>query len=633
MMKKQLMLADIIDRDTLQQLQDNITKAADISAILLDSEGEYITKLGNTKGICSLIEDTHEPDGACRNYHRQLWRMARETRKPASMTCPISGIAGASVPIFLDDTFLGAWVIGRVRFQDQPAEIFAETAHKAGIDKAKAWEAVEETPVIHRSEFDIIVNFMSIVTDEIVKLTMSNMEIIEKNEQLSILSAKLNQMAYFDKTLQIPNAERMHQDMKAGGLHEALVAVAFADLHRINNLFGRACGDALLGAARDFLLEMDIPDSTVYRGQVSNLCVLFGGTGGDPDLPRRTAEKIYNRCKKAWEVSIGERRQHIFATAHVCVFPLHGYHENLTSYLSSAMEHGIEIARGTNGVVVYDDEARERFHAGLQLELSLKNAVGNGMRGFSLAYQPIVDTRAAIWKGIEALCRWNSPEFGNVPPSVFIPMLEANGLIGAVGQWVLEQSVMQVKAWGLDAVEGFLLEVNLSPIQLTTPHLDRIIIELLETHSYPPGKLGLEVTESSELNFSKHTMEAIVRLSEIGVVIVLDDFGTGYSSFNSLHKLPVKILKTDRTFITGMESDDHKRKLLCAMVSLAHGSGMRFVAEGVESYSQAQFLLTQGADFFQGYFFSRPLTAAQLAEKLDNFHYPVEQLVSMRYPK
>lgn len=448
-----------------------------------------------------------------------------------------------------------------------------------------------------------------------------------------MLKNELYKLTFFDRSLQIPNYEHMEQDLKGSRSHEYLVAVTLDDLRKINNIFGTACGDALLRAVRDYILEMEIPNGTLYRGRLNDFGVLLKNTGRNGDIPCRVAEEIHDRCKNAWEISIEERRQKIFTSARVCVLPLDSYHEHFFSYLYSALEQSLDIARRTESVVVYDDETRERFDAGLKLELNLKNDVRENMRGFYVIYQPIVDMRFAIWKGVEALCRWDSAEFGSVPPSVFIPVAEANGLIGAIGLWVLEQSVIQIKRCGLDRNEGFLLEVNLSPVQLTTPNLDQIIIDLLRKHDYPPQKLGLEVTESSELNFSKHTMKVIERLSELGVVIILDDFGTGYSSFNSMHKLPAKVLKTDKTFITGMESDNQLKKLFCIMISLAHDSDMKLVAEGVESSMQVQFLLKQGADFFQGYFFSHPLTAEQLEEKLDNFNTPLGSLAAMGCPK
>lgn len=440
---------------------------------------------------------------------------------------------------------------------------------------------------------------------------------------------ELNREVFFDRELHIPNHVQMERDMAAERSRECLVAVDIENLRRINNNYGRECGSALLRAVRDYILEMRIPDSVLYRGELSHFCILFNKAKTDMDFPRQTAKKIHERCKEAWEIYVNGRQQNIFASANVCVLPARGYSgagqskadKRAGSFegLYGAMEHSLDIASKAGNVVLYDDNSREAFDNSLKLEFSLKNAVRDNMRGFHVVYQPIIDAGAGVWRGLEGLCRWDSPEFGHVLPAVFIPAAEACGLINTIDLWVLEQAVTRIKALGLDRIGSFLLEVNLSPFQFGISDLDQSIMELLRKYDYPPEKLGLEVTESCELNFSKAAMSAIGRLNELGVVIILDDFGTGYSTFNTLHKLPVKLLKTDRTFIAGMESDSHLRKLVSVIVSLAHCSDIKLVAEGVESDTQAQILKQQGADFFQGYFFSRPLTSGQLAKKLDNF--------------
>lgn len=616
------MLVDIIVRETLQQLQDSIAKAVNISTIILDDAGIPIANIDNISKFCKLMGDNYNPGGNCRKIQTELCHIARETRQTASMTCPFTGLTGVAVPIFLEDTFLGAWIIGQIRFHGETLPSFRETAHEAGLNSAEARSLLENIPVFSRSEFAAIVDFIATATGEIIKLASGNIEIKK-------MESELYNLAFFDQNLQIPNGERMEQDIKERRAYETLIAITLTDLRKINNHFGRDCGDALLLAVRDFIIKMSIPNSTLYRGKLSDFCLLFKRTDGDNDIPLKIAEIIHERCQKSWEVLIGEQPQNIFTYANICVLPLSSYHEHFFSHLYGALEHSMDIARKTDSVVIYDDSVREGFQTGLKLELSLKHAVRDNMRGFYVVYQPIVDVVASKWKGVESLCRWDSPEFGPISPGVFIPVAEANGLIGTIGLWVMEQSIMQIKTWGLEQIDKFILEVNLSSLQLANPNLAQKIMDLLKKYDYPPEKLGLEITESSQLNLSGHTMEAIEKLSELGVVIILDDFGTGYSSFNSLHKLPVQMIKTDRTFISGMETDGYLRNLLCIMVSLAHGSDMKFVAEGVESNLQVHYLLKQGADFFQGYFFSHPLTVEQLEDKLDNFSHHLHNLVSI----
>lgn len=753
-------LTDIIEVSILQSLQDSISEAANISAVILDSTGDFITEVSNARRICALGGDACNDAGLCRITQRELLRMAEATRQPSYLDCPISGMTGVSVPIFLGELFLGAWIISPVWFSGDDPCTFVQALHRLGVSSDVARQMLVEVPVINRSGFQMIVSFVSIVTGEVVKLASSNMEIMEKNRRLMELAAGMEHsmdalrafadtpglciylsdfytgeilmcnsvyadyfhktpeemigtrcyenlgktqrcpscrnhnlvgendairspctwehyyeqlgasfqttsqvvrwmdgrlvnllvsmditerkkmeddlcnLAYFDKILHIKNADRMEADMKED-TYEYLVLVRLADLKRINHAFGRKCGDALLLAARDYILNLGISCETLYRGIIGDFCLLFKHAGKDAILPQIMAEQFHARCKRVWEITMTGQRHNLYTDVDICVLPLqpNHQHEHFFAYLSNVTAHSLNIAHETGSVVLFDEDMKKRFHDSLRLENGLINAVRNNMEGFSVVFQPIIDMGSAMWRGLEALCRWSSPEFGVVPPGVFIPVAESGGLINDIGLWVLEQAIIRVKEWGLDRIDGFVLEVNLSPVQLTVPRFDRIIVNLLEKYGYPPEKLGLEITESNKLNFSSHTLDAIVRLSELGVIIVLDDFGTGYSSFNSLHKLPVSVLKTDRTFITGIENDKHLRNLLRLMVTLAHSTDMKFVAEGVENDQQVQFLLRQGTDLYQGYFFSRPLNSRQLEEKLDNFYVPVEQLLALGYTK
>lgn len=183
---KKLKLADILAPESLQKLQDSISTAANISTVILDSSGSPVTEISNSRGICRMTGDAHRPDGGvCRRTRKKLCGMAHRTRTTASMICPLSGMIGASVPIFLDDTFLGAWIIGQLRFHGDSLEAFEEAARKAGIDSVTAQKLLEDIPVLSRSRFDTIVEFMSIMTGEIVKLAANNLEMTRKNEQFS----------------------------------------------------------------------------------------------------------------------------------------------------------------------------------------------------------------------------------------------------------------------------------------------------------------------------------------------------------------------------------------------------------------------------------------------------------------
>jgi len=446
------------------------------------------------------------------------------------------------------------------------------------------------------------------------------------------LEKDLNFLAFYDRTLQIPNSLCLEHDLLLNLPHKYLVVLDIQGLKKINYAYGRDCGNTLLKAFRDYILEMNIPDSTLYRLEISIFGILLKETSSVTSA-RQIAEKLHDRFKRVWTLDIGELSQNFFVSANICVVPADKNNEISFNNLYSIVKYTLVVSRKIGGIAIYDKELHKKLSKKIKLELSLEKAVRNNMEGFYVVYQPIVESGIALWSGIEVLCRWDSPEFGSVSPEEFISAAESCGLIRTISLWILEQSIMQTKNWELDLVDRFLLEINLSPTLLVSPDLDQIILEMLKKYQYPFKKLCLEVTESSELNFSSNTMEAIERLYDAGVIIALDDFGTGYSSFNSLHKLPVHLLKTDRSFIADIESDNYLQQLFYVMVELAHISNMKIIVEGVETEIQSQILLDQGADYFQGYFFSPPLPCTKMEQELHNFHISSEILVPLSYVK
>ena len=197
-------------------------------------------------------------------------------------------------------------------------------------------------------------------------------------------------------------------------------------------------------------------------------------------------------------------------------------------------------------IVTYNEEIDTKCKERTELQQKLINCTKKDMQGFEVHYQPIVDPATRGWHGVEALCRWNCPEYGWVSPVVFIPEAERSGLIGIIGDWVLETAVRTCKQWNLDEHEEFVLDVNVSPMQIVDDHMVIRVLEILDQYGYSGKKLSLEITESAEFNFNNHSLNAIKRLSNAGVSVALDDFGTGYSSFNNLKKLPASILKTQK---------------------------------------------------------------------------------------
>jgi diguanylate cyclase (GGDEF)-like protein len=252
----------------------------------------------------------------------------------------------------------------------------------------------------------------------------------------------------------------------------------------------------------------------------------------------------------------------------------------------------------------------------LQVETDLRRAVEH--EEFFLEYQPIVSLADGRINGVEALVRWRHGERGIIPPDDFIPVAEETGLIVPLGRWVLKEACRQVCAWQeqTDAATHLKLSVNLSVREFAQPDLVRAVAGALAEAGLSPTRLQLEITESAIMGQAHPALSTIAELREVGVAIHLDDFGTGYSSLSYLHRLPLDAVKIDRAFINAIESEQRPRHVVQAILSLVGAIGLDVIAEGVSTAPQLAMLREMGCTFGQGFFFSRPCSAAKLEEML-----------------
>jgi len=230
-----------------------------------------------------------------------------------------------------------------------------------------------------------------------------------------------------------------------------------------------------------------------------------------------------------------------------------------------------------------------------------------------LHYQPKVDLATGRITGAEALLRWQHPQRGLVAPGMFIPLAEETGLILPIGEWVLATACAQVRTWqrqGLDAVP---VAVNLSARQFRKADLAETVHRILRESGIAPRMLELELTESMIMRDPQAAAAAMQQLKALGVKLALDDFGTGYSSLNYLRRFSVDCLKIDRSFISDAASDPSAASVATSIVAIAHSLGLRSVAEGAEKKEQLDFLRDCGCDSLQGFYFSRPVPAADFA--------------------
>ncbi|MDR1693435.1 MAG: EAL domain-containing protein [Oscillospiraceae bacterium] len=428
-------------------------------------------------------------------------------------------------------------------------------------------------------------------------------------------------LAYIDWQFGLPNSLQLQKDVLTSP--PALIVVDALSLREINEICGRRMGDCLLEAIRDYIATLNIPNAVLYRIGGGKFCVAVTGDANVSDF----AAQIANRFTLLWNLNLDGTALNTFCDFRMCVIQSHFVMNSVD--LLNMIERTLKHAHtDTSRIIVYTEQMDKDFRQRRNFEVSIKRCIANNMDGFDVYYQPIADPVTGIWCGLEALCRWNSPELGPVPPSVFIPETERLDLIETIGLWVLETSLRKCKEWGLDKHKKFILDVNVSAAQFTDAMLAPKIIKLLKDCDFPGEKLCLEITESTQFTFDGLSLLTIEKIKSENVKVALDDFGTGYSAFNKLKDMPVDIVKVERAFVNGIETDSYLRYLFRAMAELSHASDMMVVAEGVETPEQMAILLKNGADFLQGYLFSKPIKPEDMEALLPRF-YELDQSFNM----
>jgi diguanylate cyclase (GGDEF)-like protein len=435
------------------------------------------------------------------------------------------------------------------------------------------------------------------------------------NEKL--LREELSRLAYYDKYLNLPNRTKLERDLAARlSGNYCIIAFDYISLRYINDAYGRYAGDALMKTVIKWIEGFHLQNFEIYRIGGDEFCMLFDNA--DMISASGLADRLHERFQEPWEVVSDHVDTFISCKISVCVIDGRMGFDN-PEHILSVVERTLGISKETGAVAVYNHELDMLLKRDLELEISLKNCVTEGMRGFDVYFQPIVDPVRGVWRGLEALCRWESPEFGWIPPLVFIRMAEQIGLINSVGYWVLNRAIATCARLGLHEVDNFFLDVNLSASQMADETLVPKILTTLQHYGFPGENLVLEVTESEKVDMGDYSMTTIERLHALNIKMALDDFGTGYSNFNNLKNLPVSILKTEKQFIDDIVADKYQQHLSHLLVDLAHTAGMKLISEGVETLEQMRELRKNNVDYFQGFLFSRPLDAATLEHDVNKF--------------
>ncbi|NNM65241.1 MAG: EAL domain-containing protein [Burkholderiales bacterium] len=428
---------------------------------------------------------------------------------------------------------------------------------------------------------------------------------------------RIQYLANFDALTGLPNRNLLADHVQyAIGLtrhgNENL-CVMFVDLDRfkdINDTLGHSLGDAFLIETGKRLRSVLRETDTVSRlgGDEFVLVLSDSGAQAAAHVAEKLLESISRPCR------IGPYDLVVTASIGIAIFPNDGKDlETLSRSADTAMYRAKQ--EGRNGYRFFTAEMQNRATRHMRLTHAMHRALE--LDQFQLHYQPQIAIGSGNVIGVEALLRWHHPEFGDLSPAEFIPVAEYSGLILPLGEWVLRTAVRQMKSWIDRGHPPMTMAVNLSALQFRHRSLPDLVRDILAEAQLPPECLELELTESVAMHDPQGAIAIMDKLHERGIRMSIDDFGTGYSSLNYLKKFRVYKIKIDQSFIREISSHAEDRAIVSAIINMSKSLGLLTIAEGVEVSEQLAFLSEQGCNEAQGYYYSKPLPAAECGEFLE----------------
>ncbi|OAB41291.1 PAS domain S-box protein [Paenibacillus antarcticus] len=492
-----------------------------------------------------------------------------------------------------------------VQYRERARELFMSSLQQGQLQTM-------ETEIIHRDGHLIQLN--SICVPVIVEGEVKGTYLIFRDISVEKRSkAKIQHMAYHDELTGLPNRrllkvtlEEVIHHCKLGNTQFALLYLDIDRFKIINDSLGHSYGD-------QFLLMV----SERLHSATTGMQVTIARMGGDEftlichadqvkDTYTRIAERLIDLIQMPYRLKDSDF--YVSASIGVAIYPEHGVEaEQLIKNADTAM---YEVKRnGKNGFQYYSSQLDEHVMEKVELEADLRKAIIQNE--LLIHYQPQINLRTMQIIGVEALLRWKHSKKGIISPEIFIPIAEETGLIDEIGAWVLREACFQMKQWQQQYYWNIPVSVNLSTQQFHQKHLVKDVENILNETRLSPKFLELEITESMMMDVARSS-QILSELSGLGIRLSMDDFGTGYSSLSYLKLFPIHKIKIDRSFINDITTNDEDRAIVATIITMANNLKMSVIAEGVETKEQIQWLMENGCDDIQGYYFSKPIPASEI---------------------
>jgi diguanylate cyclase (GGDEF)-like protein/PAS domain S-box-containing protein len=428
---------------------------------------------------------------------------------------------------------------------------------------------------------------------------------------------RLRYLSNYDELTGLANRtlfkERLHEAGQRSRQSGQSLALLHIDLDRfklLNDSLGHELADQLLRQMSKRINQCVPEAHTLARLSGDEFAVLFDSVGSLSSLARMASRLL---AKLRQPITVGGQELVVSASIGISLLPDNAREiSTLLSQANMAMQHAKHL--GGNTFQFFTDNLQACTLERLQLETQLRKAIVDGQ--LEVYYQPKLSLANDCLSSAEALVRWRHPTLGLVPPGDFIGLAEETGLIGAIGEFVLREACRQARAWQLAGLAEIRVAVNISAQQLRQGNLTSLVRQILEQTALPPHLLELELTESLLLDNVESVIATCQQLRSLGIKLSIDDFGTGYSSLSYLKRFPVHYVKVDQSFIRDLGRNPEDAAITCAIIAMAHGLGLKVVAEGVETQVQLDFLKEHHCDEIQGYLVSPALPASAFAQLL-----------------
>ena len=436
--------------------------------------------------------------------------------------------------------------------------------------------------------------------------------------QQKIQEEKILQQAHFDSLTGLPNRflslQRLQEMLHKASQEHNVVAILFLDMDdfkKVNDTLGHDTGDKILIEAAK-RLEGCVQKTEVVGRLGGDEFIILLDQLDNPSQAQPVAQQILEQFRSALQVD--GREILLTMSIGISVYPYDGTDPaELLRNADSAMYHS--KSEGRNSFNFFTQEMSLGAQRRLLLEEQLHNALNRNE--FSVAYQPVIELKTQRIIGAEALLRWHNNKLGSVSPVDFIPIAENTGLIVEIGKFVLSEAIKQTGIW-MDLYQpDFHMAINLSPRQFRDPDLVSFISDQMNAYGLSGENLELEITEGVLMAKHADVDVALNDINRLGINLSMDDFGTGYSSLSYLRSYPFDTLKIDRSFISDISVDAADQELVFATIDMAHGLGLKVIAEGVETLDHVKLLQYKNCDMAQGFFFSKPVSADIFETRLE----------------